>query len=65
MYRYLDQSEDVARFIIDNELCLNERVSCPMPDKDSIIKDQTSLDVEDQKWYISLWWVRWGGLQLV
>jgi hypothetical protein len=54
VYRYLDQSDDVARFIIDNELCLNERVGCPMPDKDHISKDQTVLDEEDQKWFKSL-----------
>ena len=54
MYRYLDQSEDVARFINENELCLNERVGCPMPDKDHISKDQTSLDEEDKKWFKSL-----------
>jgi hypothetical protein len=54
VYRYLDQSEDVARFIADNELCLNERIGCPMPDKDHISKDQTSLDEEDKKWFKSL-----------
>jgi hypothetical protein len=54
VYRYLDQSEDVARFIEENELDLNVRVGCPMPDKDHIIKDQTSLDREDASWYKSL-----------
>jgi hypothetical protein len=54
VYRYLDQTEDVARFIAENELCLNERVGCPMPDKDHISKDQTSLDAEDQSWFKSL-----------
>jgi hypothetical protein len=54
VYRYLDQSDDVARFITENELCLNERVGCPMPDKDQISKDQTSLDTEDASWFKSL-----------
>jgi hypothetical protein len=54
VYRYLDQAEDVKRFINENELLLNERVGCPMPDKDHISKDKNSLNEEDHKWFKSL-----------
>jgi hypothetical protein len=54
VFRYLDQEEDVARFVENNKLDLSERVGCPMPDKGHISKDQTRLGLEDEKWYKSI-----------
>ena len=54
LHRYMDQADDVRRFISDQGLELIRPVNSPMPDKNGMLKHPELLDEEDRKWFTSL-----------
>ena len=51
---WLDQTDDVRQFIIDQGIEVRREVTCPMPDRDSILRNGTLLDKEGITKYKSL-----------
>lgn len=54
LYRYMSQGDDVRRFVNDKGLDFVREVSSPMPDRDSVFKDETLLDDEEKAYFKSL-----------
>jgi hypothetical protein len=48
LHRYMSQADDVRQFLADHSLSIHSDISCPMPDKKYIGKDNTPLNVEQQ-----------------
>ena len=51
---WLDQTDDVRQFIIDQGIEVRKEVTCPMPDRNSILRDSTVLDSKGKTKYKSL-----------
>ena len=53
-HRYMSQSEDVHRFMIDHDIELDAGVTCPMPDKSHIHSNSTPLSSTERSEYKSI-----------
>ena len=54
LHRYMNQEDDVNRFMIDQGLELIKNVNSPMPDKSAILRSPELLDEDEVSWFKSL-----------
>ena len=49
----IDQSEDIAQLIVDEDVTGTVPVTAPMPDRDELASDPTPVTPKQHKWYTS------------